>query len=82
MKKLSLTLLVVVVYLLHQDCWNWKAIQPLTFGFLPVGLAYHLGYSLLATILMAILVRFAWPSHLDEESRTPNAQPSHTETSR
>lgn len=81
MKKVSLTLLVGVVYLLHQDCWNWKAIQPLTFGFLPVGLAYHVGYSLLATVLMAVLVRFAWPSHLDEDSGTSNAGSNHPEAS-
>ena len=72
-KKLLLLLLVLAVYVLHQDFWNWKKIEPLIFGFLPAGLAYHAGYSFLAAILMAILVKFAWPSHLED------VQPIHPE---
>ena len=64
-RKLLLTLLVIAVYLLHQDFWNWKSAQPLIFGFLPIGLAYQAGYSFLAAITMALLVKFAWPSHLE-----------------
>jgi Protein of unknown function (DUF3311) len=60
-----LTLLVLAVYVLHQDSWNWKKSEPLVFGFLPIGLAYHAGYSVLASVTMAILVKFAWPSHLE-----------------
>jgi hypothetical protein len=37
------------------------------FGLLPPGLTYHLGYSVLAAITMALLVRFAWPAHLENE---------------
>lgn len=62
---LLLTILVAGVYVLHQDFWNWKKAEPLIFGFLPVGLAYHAGYSILAAVTMAILVRFAWPAHLE-----------------
>ena len=65
-KVLLLTLLVLAVYVVHQDFWNWKQAEPLVFGFLPVGLAYHAGYSILAAVLMAILVKFAWPTHLEE----------------
>jgi hypothetical protein len=65
MKKLLLLLAVIGVYVLHQDFWNWKQAEPLIFGFLPVGLAYHAGYSILASILMALLVKFAWPHHLE-----------------
>jgi hypothetical protein len=63
--KLLLTLLVLIVYLLHQDFWNWKK-TDLVFGFLPIGLAYHAGYSILASITMALLVKFAWPKHLED----------------
>ncbi len=66
MKKWLLALLVIGVYLLHQDCWNWNRAEPLVFGFVPIGLAYHAAYSLLAVLLMAVLVRFAWPRELDE----------------
>ena len=64
--KLQLTLLAIVVYLLHQDCWNWTKFEPLFFGFVPVGLAYHAVYSVLASVLMWSLVKFAWPKHLDK----------------
>jgi hypothetical protein len=65
-KTFLLTLMVVAVYFLHQDFWNWKKAEPLVFGFLPVGLAYQAGYSILAAIMMAVLVRLAWPKHLEE----------------
>jgi hypothetical protein len=65
MKKLLLFLLIVGVYVLHQDYWNWKN-SDLVFGFVPVGLAYHAAYSVLAAIMMAVLVQCAWPEHLEE----------------
>ena len=73
-KNLLLLLLVCGVYLLHQDYWNWKKASPLVFGFLPIGLAYQAGYSILAAITMAVLVRFAWPAHLEK------IQPENEET--
>jgi Protein of unknown function (DUF3311) len=65
MKKFLLGLMIAVVYLLHQDFWNWTN-GSLAFGFLPAGLAYHAGYSLLASAMMAILVQCAWPAHLEK----------------
>jgi hypothetical protein len=56
-KAFLLTILILAVYFLHQDFWNWKKAEPLVFGFLPIGLAYHAGYSILAAILMAVLVQ-------------------------
>src|ERR1051325_5115981 len=63
--KWLLTLMVLIVYVLHQDFWLWGD-RTLVLGFLPVGLAYHAFYSILAAIMMAVLVRFAWPAHLEE----------------
>jgi hypothetical protein len=67
-----LALLVLVVMLLHQDFWWWKD-RTLVFGFLPIGLAYHIGYSLLASVTMWALVRFGWPKDLEEDPG-PDAQ--------
>jgi hypothetical protein len=61
-----LTLMVVLVYVLHQDFWNWHD-RTLVLGFLPIGLAYHAAYSILAAIMMAVLVRFAWPAQLERD---------------
>lgn len=77
-KKLLISSLVFAVFLLHQDCWNWQKAEPFVFGFLPAGLAYHAGYAVLAAIMMALLVKFAWPTDLDrieskleDENQTP-----------
>jgi hypothetical protein len=76
MKKVFIVLLIVAVYALHQDFWNWRKTYPLVFGFLPVGLAYHAAYSILASILMAVLVKLAWPRDLDSvEPKEPTGRP-------
>jgi Na+(H+)/acetate symporter ActP len=67
-KKGLLTLAVAVVYFLHQDVWFWRTARPLVFGFLPVGLAYHAAYSILAAGLLWLLVSRAWPHRLEEEA--------------
>ena len=69
---------VLIVFGLHQDVWNWSAATPLLLGMLPPGLTYHLGYSVIAAITMALLVKFAWPSGLDEVSATEREQPDQT----
>jgi hypothetical protein len=75
-KTVFLTCLIIAVYILHQDFWNWKRADPLVFGFLPAGLAYHAGYSIAAALLMAVLVRFAWPRHLENiETKPADAAP-------
>jgi hypothetical protein len=65
--RLVLFLLIVAVYALHQDLWNWRKADPLVFGFLPIGLAYHAAYSILTAVMMAVLVAFAWPMQLEEQ---------------
>lgn len=64
-KTILLTLLLLTVYALHQDFWNWKQAEPLLFGFIPIGLAYHAAYSGAAALLMVVFVKFAWPAHLE-----------------
>lgn len=63
--KWLLTLIIVVFLALHHDIWNWNS-RELVGGVLPIGLAYQAGYSFAACIIMALLVRFAWPSHLEQ----------------
>lgn len=72
-KQLLLGILVLAVYLMHQDFWNWTRYEPMLFGFLPVGLSYHAIYSLVAAVTMAILVWFAWPSNLEDVSALPHS---------
>jgi hypothetical protein len=67
MQRGLLTLACVALYALHQDFWFWREARPLTFGFLPVGLTYHALYTLAVSALMWLLVRHAWPSHLERD---------------
>ncbi|MGE0128324.1 MAG: hypothetical protein AB7U82_09615 [Blastocatellales bacterium] len=75
MKRLSLVIAVVALYLLHQDFWFWRAAQPLILGFLPIGLFYHVCYTLVISALMWALVKYAWPSHLEEDADRESANP-------
>lgn len=67
MKKSTLVFLIVFIVLgvLHQDVWNWDNAN-LVFGFMPVGLAYHAVYSLVAAMFWAVVMKFAWPHKLEE----------------
>ena len=64
--RIILALVVVALYLAHQDLWFWRTARPLVFGFLPMGLAYHALYCGAAALLMWVLTRVAWPSHLEQ----------------
>ena len=55
------------LYGLHQDIWFWETARPLVFGLLPVGLFYHVVYSIGAALLMVVLVSYAWPAALERE---------------
>lgn len=67
MKKPTIVFVAVFIVLavLHQDVWNWDNAN-LVFGFMPVGLAYHAGYSLVAAMFWAIVLKFAWPTELEK----------------
>ena len=60
---------IFALYALHQDVWFWRTAEPLVFGFLPVGLAYHGTYCVAAAILMWALTKYAWPGHLEQDRR-------------
>jgi hypothetical protein len=71
--RIALPVIVIIVYLLHQDAWFWSTPYPLVLGFMPIGLFYHVCYTLLASLLMLLLVKRAWPTHLEK-----TASPRHT----
>lgn len=54
--KIVLYCLLVLLFVLHNDFWLWDNAQ-IVFG-IPVGLLYHIVYCLVATILMAIIVKY------------------------
>jgi TRAP-type C4-dicarboxylate transport system permease small subunit len=77
MKNAALILLVLLYWALHQDFWNWRAAEPLAFGFLPIGLTYHALYTLGVSLLMAFLVKVAWPVRLEKDAEVaPQEEPT------
>ena len=64
--KLGIIIIVfLVLAVLHQDFWNWDK-KDLVFGFMPIGLAYHALYSIVAATFWALVVIFAWPKKLED----------------
>ena len=57
---------MVLLYLLHQDVWFWRDARPLVFGFFPIGLFYHAVYTVACSAVLWLLVKTAWPSHLED----------------
>ena len=78
MKQILLVVAVVALYFLHQDVWFWRTANPLVFGFVPIGLFYHACYSVSASLLMWLLVTYAWPSHLEQEVEEEFPEEDHT----
>ena len=74
MKRVLLVVATVVLYLLHQDFWYWRTAHPLVFGFVPIGLFYQACFSMAAALLMWLLVKFAWPTHLEDEIEQQSAK--------
>ena len=72
MKKLVYAMIVLLA-LVHQDFWWWDRIDPLVLGFIPIGLAYQAGVSIVAAILWAMAVKYCWPQGLenDTDASTP-----------
>ena len=67
MKRTLLVVAAVALYLLHQDIWFWRD-GRLIFGFIPIGLFYHACYAVAASLMMWLLVTYAWPAHLEQEA--------------
>ena len=55
----------IILAVLHQDAWNWDNAN-LVFGFIPVGLAYHALYSIVAATFWAFVTKFAWPQKWED----------------
>ena len=49
----------VLMFFLHQDFWWWED-SFAVFGFLPIGLAYHAGFSIACSILGWMAIQYAW----------------------
>ena len=56
---------LLLLYMLHNDLWYWN--DPSLVGGLPIGLVYHVLFMAAVSVVMYLLVRHDWPSHLEVE---------------
>ena len=68
MRRSLALVIAAALYALHQDVWFWREARPLVLGVLPIGLFYHAAYTLASALVLALLVRWLWPSHVDERA--------------
>ena len=73
MRNILLVLAVIVLYVLHQDIWFWRS-SYLVFNFIPIGLFYQGCFAIAASVLMWLLVTYAWPSHLEKEAEAADTR--------
>ena len=74
MKTAVFVAFTALLYAAHQDFWFWREAKPLVFGFLPIGLFYHVCCTIAASLLMWGLVKSAWPKQLEREAERPDSQ--------
>jgi hypothetical protein len=62
---------VIALIVLHQDFWLWDVSKPYVFGFMPVGLAYHVLISILSAAVWFFATKHCFPV-TDEGTSTPS----------
>ena len=65
---------VIAAAVLHYDFWLWDDVT-LVFGFVPIGLAYQAGISILAAIGWFLVVRLAWPDRVEDWANETDESP-------
>lgn len=71
--------LLALLYVLHNDVWYWD--DPAIVLGLPVGITYHLFWSLAVSLCFWLAVRYAWPAELEsaahEGAASADGAPAH-----
>lgn len=55
--------LLVLLYVLHTDVWYWS--DPRIVLGLPIGVTYHVLWTLVVSVAFGLAVRYAWPEELE-----------------
>ena len=59
--------LIVLLLIAHQDNFLWDN-DTLVWGFMPIGLAYHAGISITASVVWFLATQFCWPAENKEDA--------------
>lgn len=65
MKSPLIWILFFALFFLHHDFWFWDD-KTLLWGFMPIGLAWHSGFSVAAALLWLLALKVAWPSDIEQ----------------
>jgi hypothetical protein len=68
-RRLIALVIVGILALLHHDFWLWDN-GSLVAGFIPAGLAYHAIFSVVASLVWALVVYLAWAAITADEQST------------
>lgn len=74
--RTRIVILLILLAVAHQDFWWRTDSRTLVFGALPISLAYHIGVSIVASILWGLACAYCWPRNVDvcdEDAWTPPA---------
>ena len=71
--KYVVWLMFGALFMLHHDFWWWND-PSLVLGFLPIGMAWHVGFSVVASLFWLIALKFAWPSDIEQWAEQSDAQ--------
>jgi hypothetical protein len=52
---------VLVLLLLHNDVWNSAPRTWALLGWLPLDIAYHVGWLVAGTLVLLLVLRVTWP---------------------
>lgn len=66
--------LLALLYVLHNDVWYWDD-PALALG-LPIGVTYHVVWTLAVSLCFWLAVQYAWPEGLEAEPETAPSAPS------
>ena len=69
MRTWAATLIVAALYVLHQDFWFWREAGPVVFGVLPIGLFYHVVFTVALAPICWWLLKLVWPAHLEADGQ-------------
>jgi hypothetical protein len=65
-KKRFVYLLILIMMFLHFDFWNWGKSYPIFFGWMPIGLFYHVVYCIAYMGVLLLLNRWCWQKPRNE----------------
>ena len=60
MSRSVVVAIFLILFVLHQDVW-YKDNASLVAGVVPIGLAYHMAFTVVAALFWLTVVRKAWP---------------------